>query len=115
MPPILPTVTHGFTALCLYAACRGTARAGEGNWYGGAAASLSMVYVMKYFDPKDTGNSWNNGQDFYVVRYNISIGDGIRPKETRAGMFSPSIHVAGPATHVLVEHNIIHANAKAGC
>lgn len=87
-------------------------KGGEGNWYGGAAASLSMVYVMKYFDPKDTGNSWNNGQDFYVVRYNISIGDGIRPKETRAGMFSPSIHVAGPAKHVLVEHNIIHANAK---
>lgn len=25
----LPTVTHGFTALCLYAACRGTARAGK--------------------------------------------------------------------------------------
>ena len=67
---------------------------------------------MKYFDPKDTGNSWDNGQDFYVVRYNISIGDGIRPKETRAGMFSPSIHVAGPAKHTLVEHNIIHANAK---
>lgn len=44
-------------------------KGGEGNWYGGAAASLSMVYVMKYFDPKDTGNSWDNGQDFYVVRY----------------------------------------------
>ena len=29
MPPILPTVTHGFTALCLYPACRGTARAGK--------------------------------------------------------------------------------------
>ena len=24
---------------------------------------------MKYFDPTDTGNSWDNGQDFYVVRY----------------------------------------------
>lgn len=44
-------------------------KGGEGNWYGGAAASLSMVYVMKYFDPKDTGNSWDSGQDFYVVRY----------------------------------------------
>ncbi|MBQ9668585.1 MAG: RagB/SusD family nutrient uptake outer membrane protein [Prevotella sp.] len=42
---------------------------GEGAWYGGAAASLSMVYVMKYFDPTDTGNSWDNGQDFYVIRY----------------------------------------------
>ena len=39
------------------------------NVYGGAAASLSTVYVYKYFDPTDTSNSWDNGQDFYVVRY----------------------------------------------
>ncbi len=44
-------------------------KGGEGNWYGGAAASRSTVYVMKYFDPTDTSNSWDNGQDFYVVRY----------------------------------------------
>lgn len=44
-------------------------KGGEGAWYGGAAPSFSTVYVMKYFDPKDTGNSWDNGQDFYVVRY----------------------------------------------
>lgn len=44
-------------------------KGGEGAWYGGAAASLSTVYVMKYFDPTDTSNSWDNGQDFYVVRY----------------------------------------------
>ena len=39
------------------------------NVYGGAAASLSTIYVYKYFDPTDTSNSWDNGQDFYVVRY----------------------------------------------
>lgn len=44
-------------------------KGGEGAWYGGAAPSYSTVYVMKYFDPTDTGNSWDNGQDFYVVRY----------------------------------------------
>lgn len=44
-------------------------KGGEGAWYGGAAASLSSVYVMKYFDPTDTSNSWDNGQDFYVIRY----------------------------------------------
>lgn len=44
-------------------------KGGETAWYGGAAASLSMVYVMKYFDDTDTNNSWDNGQDFYVVRY----------------------------------------------
>lgn len=39
------------------------------NVYGGVAASLSTIYVYKYFDPTDTSNSWDNGQDFYVVRY----------------------------------------------
>ena len=47
-----------------------------------------------------------------IVRYNISIGDGIRPKETRQGMFSPSIHIAGPVKKTLIERNIIHANPK---
>ena len=46
---------------------------GVGNkpkkWYGGAVASMSTVYVMKYFNPTDRGNSMDNGQDFYVVRY----------------------------------------------
>lgn len=42
---------------------------GPGKWYGGAAASLSTIYVMKYFNPKDTKNSFDNGQDFYVIRY----------------------------------------------
>lgn len=41
----------------------------ESGWYGGAAPSYSTVYVMKYFNPEDTGNSWDNGQDFYVIRY----------------------------------------------
>lgn len=44
-------------------------KGGDGAWYGGAAPSYSTVYVMKYFDPTDTSNSWDNGQDFYVVRY----------------------------------------------
>lgn len=47
-----------------------------------------------------------------IVRYNISIGDGIRPKETRAGMFSPGIHIGGPVKNTLVERNILHANVK---
>lgn len=51
------------------------------NVYGGAVASLSTVYVYKYFDPTDTSNSWDNGQDFYVVRYaevllSLAEGDG---------------------------------------
>ena len=46
---------------------------GVGNkpkkWYGGAAASMSTVYVRKFFQPENRGNSMDNGQDFYVVRY----------------------------------------------
>lgn len=37
--------------------------------YGGASSALSTIYVYKYFDPKDIGNSFDSGQDFYVVRY----------------------------------------------
>lgn len=38
--------------------------------YGGAAASLSTVYVMKYFNPAlNWSTSWDSGQDFYVIRY----------------------------------------------
>lgn len=47
-----------------------------------------------------------------IVRYNISIGDGIRPKQTRQGMFSPNIHIAGPVKNTLVERNIVHSNIK---
>lgn len=44
---------------------------GEKNWYyGGAAASYSTLYVMKYFNSGlDWSTSWDSGQDFYVIRY----------------------------------------------
>ena len=63
----------------------------------------------------DSGNERNYsiGNDGSIVRYNISIGDGIRPVPTRTGkMFSPSIHVAGRVTNTNVSRNIIHVNVK---
>ena len=44
---------------------------GSKNWlYGGAAASLSTVYVQKYFTAdENSSTSWDSGKDFYVVRY----------------------------------------------
>ncbi len=48
-----------------------------------------------------------------ILRYNVSINDGLRPKKTRGGMFSPAIHIGGPAKGSLIEHNIIHLNKKA--
>lgn len=62
----------------------------------------------------DNGNAgeYSCGNIGSIIRYNISIGDGIRPKETRQGMFSPGIHIAGPVKNTLIERNIIHLNKK---
>lgn len=55
---------------------------------------------------------FNIGNIGSVIRYNLSINDGIRPKPARSGkMFSPSIHIAGPVQNTIVERNIIHQNA----
>lgn len=67
-----------------------------------------MVLVCNNGDAED----YSCGNIGSIVRYNISIGDGIRPKETRQGMFSPSIHIAGPVKRTLIERNIVHANLK---
>lgn len=62
----------------------------------------------------DSGNerTYSLGNKSSIVCYNISIGDGIRPKETRQGMFSPGIHIAGRVENTRIERNIIHANVK---
>lgn len=47
------------------------------------------------------------------VEWNISIGDGQRPKITRTGsIFAPNIHIAGRVTNTLVAHNILHSSPK---
>lgn len=63
----------------------------------------------------DSGNerSYSIGNQGSTVRYNISIGDGVRPKETRDGMFSPALHLCGRIENTLIERNIVHQNAKA--
>lgn len=62
----------------------------------------------------NSGNAgkYNIGNNNSIIKYNISIGDGIRPETTRAGMFSPSIHIAGPVRNTLIERNIIHSNHR---
>lgn len=49
-----------------------------------------------------------------IVRYNISIGDGVRPEPTRGKMFSPGIHFGGPTKNTLIYRNIVHLNKKKG-
>lgn len=42
----------------------------DAEFFGGAAPSRSLVYVYKYFDPfQSESDSWDSGQDFYVIRY----------------------------------------------
>lgn len=55
---------------------------------------------------------YNTGNNNSIIRYNISIGDGIRPKETRQGMFSPAMHIAGSVNNTIIERNIVHLNQK---
>lgn len=54
----------------------------------------------------------NIGNIGSVIRYNVSIDDAVRQRPTRAGIFSPTIHIAGPAKNSLVERNILHVGVK---
>ena len=43
---------------------------GKSVLYGGSANSYSTIYVMKYLNPSlSSADSWDAGQDFYIVRY----------------------------------------------
>ena len=65
-----------------------------------------MVLVCN--DGSSSGSTHNIGNIGAVVRYNISVGDAVRPGPARSGkMFSPSIHIAGPVKNTRIEHNII--------
>jgi len=50
----------------------------------------------------------NNGT---IVRYNLSVNDGIRASGKHAG-FSPVIHIAGPVRNSSIYNNVIYMQAK---
>ncbi|MFV0324378.1 MAG: right-handed parallel beta-helix repeat-containing protein [Bacteroides xylanisolvens] len=58
-------------------------------------------------NPKD--NIGNKGS---VIRHNISINDAVRQRKTRAGIFSPTIHISGPCKNTLIEYNILYVGKK---
>jgi len=61
----------------------------------------------------DGDNTMTNiGNIGSVVRYNISYGDAVRQRLTRAGVFSPTIHIAGPCDSTLIENNIFLITPK---
>ncbi len=54
------------------------------------------------------GTNGNIGTDSTIIRYNLSINDGIRPYPTeREGWFSPIMHISGPVTNTSVHNNVI--------
>ena len=54
------------------------------------------------------GNEINIGTRDTVVRYNLSIKDGIREYPTkRKGWFSPAFHISGPCENTDIHNNVI--------
>ncbi|NDV61673.1 right-handed parallel beta-helix repeat-containing protein [Puniceicoccales bacterium CK1056] len=54
------------------------------------------------------GGDINVGTEDTVVRYNLSINDGIREYPTkRQGWFSPAIHISGPCKNTRIHNNLI--------
>ena len=54
----------------------------------------------------------NIGNQGTVVRYNISVNDGLRPTPTHKGFFSPSFHISGPCKNTKIYNNVIYINRK---
>ncbi|WP_430814961.1 right-handed parallel beta-helix repeat-containing protein [Carboxylicivirga sp. RSCT41] len=49
----------------------------------------------------------NVGTKNTIVRYNVSVNDGIRPYPTeRRGWFSPCMHISGPVENNYIQHNL---------
>lgn len=50
-----------------------------------------------------------------VVRYNLSINDGIRESkvQVKGGYFSPTIHITGPTENSCIHHNLFYIKKKA--
>ena len=54
------------------------------------------------------GSDINVGTQGTIIRYNVSINDGIRPYETnRKGWFSPTMHLSGPIEDTRIYNNVI--------
>ena len=53
------------------------------------------------------GTNRNIGTINTIVRYNVSINDGIRSYPTeRRGYFSPTMHISGPVSNTLIYNNV---------
>ncbi|MFH4966664.1 right-handed parallel beta-helix repeat-containing protein [Gaetbulibacter sp. M240] len=54
------------------------------------------------------GSTSNVGTKNTIIRYNVSVNDGIRPYPTeRKGPFSPVFHITGPVENTAIYNNVI--------
>lgn len=65
-------------------------------------------FLLIYNNGQTYGTYGNIGNDSTIIRYNVSINDGIRPYPTlREGWFSPILHITGPVKNTLIYNNLI--------
>ncbi|NME70367.1 right-handed parallel beta-helix repeat-containing protein [Flammeovirga aprica] len=54
------------------------------------------------------GEPMNKGTENSIVKYNLSINDGIRPyKAHNKRFFAPTFHITGPVNNTSIHHNIV--------
>lgn len=64
-------------------------------------------------DGNSLGCDYNIGTINTIIRYNLSVNDGIRTYPTRqAGHFAPSFHITGPCEGVSIYNNVIYIPQK---
>ncbi|MCU4164734.1 right-handed parallel beta-helix repeat-containing protein [Carboxylicivirga caseinilyticus] len=64
-------------------------------------------------DGYSLGKNWNKGTTGTIIRYNISVNDGLRKYPTKqAGWFTPTIHITGPVENTEISNNLIVVNNR---
>ncbi|MCD6597500.1 MAG: right-handed parallel beta-helix repeat-containing protein [Bacteroidales bacterium] len=64
-------------------------------------------FLLVCNDGSSLGQNHNIGTNNTIIRYNVSINDGIRPYPTkREGWFSPNMHITGPVENTKIYNNI---------
>nr|WP_294897997.1 right-handed parallel beta-helix repeat-containing protein [uncultured Pedobacter sp.] len=65
-------------------------------------------FLLVCNDGKTFGTTGNIGTKNSIIRYNLSVNDGLRPYKTKNGDYlSPSFHISGPVSNTKIYNNII--------
>lgn len=65
-------------------------------------------------NPGGWTKDWSIGNSGTIVRYNVSINDGLRNyiQKNKKEYFSPVIHITGPVKNTIIEKNLIYVLKK---